>query len=130
MKKYINGYTKIENMFVEDCFIPPITHRITVKCIIAKEFDTRSFSIHSTKKGHVIQEKVQKYINKYIEEEKQKIYFDTTETKYTHQLIIDEKHNRAFTFQFALSTHSATDIADILYAYLCNGRKKEWRKRT
>ncbi|MFW6009423.1 MAG: hypothetical protein ACOCP8_09190 [archaeon] len=115
-------------MFIEDCFIKKPTHHILVRCVISKEHDTRTFTIACDLSTSVIFNHAKRLMINYVKKEKQKLYFED-EKKKTHQIMITKKGGLSKSFQISLSSHSSTDIANILYPYFCGGREKKWKRK-
>lgn len=116
--------------YKDDCWIPNITHKIVVRSKISHECDTRSFSIHTENDSKQLFKAIERLLFVFTDYEKENMVF-VDDKGNTHQVVMcDIEKNKWYSCNISLSTHSATDIANVIYPFLCGGRVNEWRKKT
>lgn len=118
-------------MYKEDCYIenPMVTHKILVACPKANEFDSRTFSIRTTEPTIFLLKEIKTMLDAFVIQESEKIEFVCDKDKNSHMIQVKERKGRTYTFHITLSSYSATEIADIIFSFLCRGRVKEWKPK-
>lgn len=112
-----------QKLFTENCEIPLGTHVILVQNNISKEPDNKSFTIQVNFASTI---ELFRKIKELVEEEVNNtpIFFKEDKKK-THVINIKPKNNeKSMRFMVSYSQASSTDIARIIYKYLCRGQCK------